>query len=189
MLDSHVMNAAQFDEAIATRDDEDAPVLPDNSERRPSLLPSIAELEFAVAFTRVMSVLMKSPAYRRMPLEQVHGLVLPAMLSGQFAIMDAEVNGQPVPMAAAFWAFVSPEIDKRFSDQSVIAPKLSPHEWRSGDIPWLVDVVGHQAVGRRLVERLKKNIFSGRDVKMRQAEGRRAHAVHPNVEALREVAA
>jgi cytolysin-activating lysine-acyltransferase len=47
-------------------------------------------------------------------------------------------NKQELPWAFFSWAMVSPEVDQRLRSAS---PNIAPHEWRSGGIPWLIDVV------------------------------------------------
>lgn len=135
----------------------------------PARQVTAAEVHFAVSFTRILSVLMKSDPYRKVALGHIEQFIAPPMLSGQFAIMDARINGQIVPVAVAFWAHVSAEVDRRLSDASVPAI-LQPPEWRSGDILWLVDIVGQpQAVGQ-LMQQLKAKAFAGREVKMRRKD-------------------
>jgi cytolysin-activating lysine-acyltransferase len=43
-----------------------------------------------------------------------------------------------MPWAFATWAFVSNDVDERLRTST---PVIAPHEWRSGDKPWLIDVV------------------------------------------------
>jgi cytolysin-activating lysine-acyltransferase len=43
-----------------------------------------------------------------------------------------------MPWAFATWAFVSDAVDRRLRTTS---PVIAPHEWKSGDRPWLIDVV------------------------------------------------
>jgi cytolysin-activating lysine-acyltransferase len=43
-----------------------------------------------------------------------------------------------VPWAYFAWATVSAEVDQRLRSAT---PIIAPHEWRSGSIPWLIDVV------------------------------------------------
>ena len=111
--------------------------------------------------------------------------VMPALLSGQFAIMDAEVNGQLRPVAVAFWALVSPEVDQRLSDTSIAIPKLAPKDWRCGDIPWLLDVVGHRAAVQQLMAQLNDGPFAGQVLKVR----RRIGSAPPSVSLVGEAAA
>jgi cytolysin-activating lysine-acyltransferase len=43
-----------------------------------------------------------------------------------------------LPWAYFSWATVSAEVDQRLRSAS---PNIAPHEWRSGSIAWLIDVV------------------------------------------------
>jgi cytolysin-activating lysine-acyltransferase len=45
---------------------------------------------------------------------------------------------QELPWAFFSWAMVSSEVDQRLRSAS---PTIAPHEWHSGSIPWLVDVI------------------------------------------------
>ena len=131
-----------------------------------------AEVQFAIAFTRIVSVLSKSIPYRKMPLGALEGLVVPMITTGQFAMMDAEVNGQLVPVALAFWVNVSPEVDQRLSDETVAVPRLAPNEWCCGDIPWLLDVVGHRTAVEQLTKQLNKGPFTRQEIKVRRKSSR-----------------
>jgi hemolysin-activating ACP:hemolysin acyltransferase len=142
-----------------------APSTPDNAPQ-----VSLPEAQFAIAFTRIVSVLSKSNPYRKMPLGALEGLIVPMIATGQFAIMEADVNGQRAPVALAFWASVSADVDKRLSDASIAVPKLAPNEWRSGDIVWLLDVVGHPQAATQLISQIqtKSGPLEGRDVRVRK---------------------
>jgi hemolysin-activating ACP:hemolysin acyltransferase len=68
-------------------------------------------------------------------LADLEWLVLPAVLSKQVSVVQAQQSGVPVPVGVAIWASVSTAVDQRLSDLS--APlRLQSDEWRSGDIPW-----------------------------------------------------
>lgn len=47
-------------------------------------------------------------------------------------------NKEGVPWAYFAWATVSAEVDQRLRSAS---PIIAPHEWHSGSIPWLIDLV------------------------------------------------
>lgn len=134
-----------------------------------------AEVQFAVAFTRVISVLSKSNPYRGATLGDLEWLVVPPLMTGQFAVMDAQINGQTVPVAVAFWALVSPEVDQRLSDTTVSFVRLRPEEWSSGDILWLVDVVGDPNAIPHLLQQLRPAVFKGQMAKIRR------HGANSNV--------
>ena len=127
-----------------------------------------SEMQFALTFTRVVSVLLRSSHYKHYTLSDLEWLVMPPILTRQCAVLHAEAGGLPVPVAVALWASVSPEVDGRLS-QNVARPiRLRPDEWRSGEILWLIDVVGSAEASRQLLSRLQQEVFKGRQVKLRQ---------------------
>jgi cytolysin-activating lysine-acyltransferase len=52
--------------------------------------------------------------------------------------------------------------------------RLQPDEWRSGDIPWLVELVADAPTQQALLKHLGETVFKGRGIKMRvrDAEGK-----------------
>jgi cytolysin-activating lysine-acyltransferase len=100
------------------------------------------------------------------PLADLEWLVLPAVLSGQYRVAQAQQSGIAVPVGVALWASVSTAVDQRLSDLS--APwRLQPDEWRSGDIPWLVELVSDTRTQQALLKHLGETVFRGREIKMR----------------------
>lgn len=131
---------------------------------------SSAEIHFADSFTRVMSVLMKSEPYRSIPLGKIENFVAPPLLSGQFAILDGEINGRKIPLAVAFWAYVSREIDERLTDTSISTVVLEPTDWQSGNNLWLIDIAGQPQAVRQLTQHLKDAVLASEEVKIRQKD-------------------
>jgi cytolysin-activating lysine-acyltransferase len=87
-----------------------------------------------VTLGKIVTILMRSPQHKQHSLADLEWLVLPAVLSGQFRVAQAQQSGIAVPVGVALWASVSTAVDQRLSDLS--APwRLQPDEWRSGDIP------------------------------------------------------
>ena len=127
------------------------------------------EVQFSVAFTRVVAVLMRSKPYRQFSLGSLESVVVPALMTNQFMIAEANIDGQVVPTAVAFWARVSTEVDQRLSGPQQMLVPLKPNEWRGGDIPWLIDVIGDSKAVTALYQRLTETVFDGREVKMRQS--------------------
>ena len=137
-----------------------------NEEARQKLAEG--EMQFALNFMRVVSVLVRSPRYKHYALSDLEWLVIPPLRTGQCAILNVETPGLPVAAAVALWASVSPEVDARLS-QDLSAPiRLRPDEWRSGEILWLVDVVGMPEAVSQLLNRLKSERFNERSVKLRR---------------------
>jgi hemolysin-activating ACP:hemolysin acyltransferase len=53
---------------------------------------------FGAAFARVVSVLMRSPYYKHFALADLEWLVVPPLFSGQFAVLDATLEGVALPV-------------------------------------------------------------------------------------------
>lgn len=119
-----------------------------------------------VAPGQIVTILMRSPQHKPRPLADLEWLVLPAVISGQYRIVQAQQSGVPVPVGVALWASVSTAVDQRLSDLS--APlRVNPDEWRSGDIPWLVELVADPKTQQALLKHLGETVFKERGIKMR----------------------
>lgn len=119
-----------------------------------------------VTLGQIVTILMRSPQHRERPLADLEWLVVPAVLRGQYRVARAQQLGIAVPVGVALWASVSTAVDQRLSDLS--APwRLQPDEWRSGDIPWLVELVADPPTQQALLKHLGETVFKGRGVKMR----------------------
>ena len=137
----------------------------------------------ALAFTQVVTVLMRSPHYKHFALADLEWLVLPPILTGQYCVAEVkkDTSAPGVPGAVALWALVSPDVDKRLTESAGAAIRLRPDEWRSGDILWLIAVIGDQRVVPQLLKNLGETTFKGRDVRTRA----RGPDGKPNVTILR----
>jgi cytolysin-activating lysine-acyltransferase len=127
----------------------------------------------SLAFSQIVTILMRSSYYKHLTLGDLEWLVLPPLLAGQFSVAQARAaQGAPaLPAAVALWARVSPEVDKRLTASPNVPLRLRPDEWRSGDIYWLVDVVGDSRIVPQLMKKLGETVFKGRNVKMRTLGG------------------
>ena len=78
--------------------------------------------------------------------------------------------------AAAWWAYVSPEVDQRLTASREPHLKLDPKEWRSGDQPWIIEAIGDPRIVSELVKTLAERHFTGKTAKLRAAmpDGRMA---------------
>ncbi|MCB9712109.1 MAG: toxin-activating lysine-acyltransferase [Nitrospiraceae bacterium] len=76
-------------------------------------------------------------------------------------------NGLTIPLGLALWAHVSDEVDKKLEaqQQANIPFRLAPHEWKSGEIPWLLAVLAPQDVARALVKKLEASVFKDKPYK------------------------
>lgn len=119
-----------------------------------------------VLFGQIVALLMRSPEHKFRPLADIEWLVLPGVLTGQCSVARAQQSGATVPVGFVLWASVSTTVDQRLSDLS-IPGRLQPDEWRSGDIPWLVELVADARTRQILLKHLGETVFKGREIKMR----------------------
>ena len=121
------------------------------------------------SFGEIVSLLMRTPAYKSMALGSLDNVVVPAVVSGQFLIAQAQSksNGLTAPVAAVLWASVSEEVDRRLSSELDRPVQLQSNEWRSGDVPWLILTVGDQRMVNELIAQLQKTSCKGRTIKTR----------------------
>jgi cytolysin-activating lysine-acyltransferase len=119
-----------------------------------------------VTLGQIVTILMRSAQHKHRPLADLEWLVLPAVISGQCSVAQAQQAGIAVPVGVALWASVSTDVDQRLSDLS--APwRLESDEWRSGDIPWLVELIADAPTQQALLNHLGETVFKGRGIKMR----------------------
>jgi len=147
---------------------KDASGSPDGPSKEAQMRAAVA-IRQSLAFTQIVSVLMRSPHYKHYTLADLEWLVLPPLVTGQFSVAEASVgpNGPKVPAAIALWASVSAEVDKRLSGDLNAPMRLRPDEWRSGDTLWLIDAVGDPRIVPELLKRLRESVFKQKDLKVR----------------------
>ena len=126
----------------------------------------------AADFGNIVTVLMQSPAHKDLPLSELSHLVVPALLNNQFLVAEAQNKntGYTVPAAVALWALVSDEVDKRIVENIDKPVRLSAQEWNSGEIIWLIELLGDQRFIRPMVSNLNTSLFKGRPVKYRAVD-------------------
>jgi hemolysin-activating ACP:hemolysin acyltransferase len=130
----------------------------------PARTATVRQIDLALG--QIVAVLMRSPQHKHYSLADLEWLVLPAVLSGQYRIAQAQQQAAVAPVGVVLWARVSAEVDRRLSDLSTPA-RLRPDEWRSGDIPWLLELVCDTRAQQALLKELGETVFKGRSVKMR----------------------
>lgn len=129
------------------------------------------DLILSAAFARVVAILMRSPQYKQFALTDLEWLIVPPLMLGQFAMLDGNIAGMPlpVPVAVALWANVSPAVDERLSNELTSPIRLRSDEWRSGEILWLIDAIGTPNAVPQLMQQLQAGPFKGKTAKMRAA--------------------
>jgi cytolysin-activating lysine-acyltransferase len=113
--------------------------------------------------------MIRSPEHKNLRINDLQTRVVPPLFSGQFAILDVERadSPNPLPIAVAFWANVSNAVDQRLSRDVSPFAELQPDEWTSGDITWLIDVIGDDKAKRVLVLQLINSGLLNGSTKMR----------------------
>ena len=98
------------------------------------LLAATKELAKLPLLGPVMWLYARDPQRRFTFVADMDWRLLPPLVLEQCKLYSK----QELPWAYFSWATVSPEVDQRLRSAS---PIIAPHEWRSGSIPWLIDVV------------------------------------------------
>jgi cytolysin-activating lysine-acyltransferase len=128
-----------------------------------------ASKRFSASVGEIVMLLSRSPTHKHYSLADIEWMVLPAVMTDQFYIVEAahKTNGLRVPIAFMAWAFVSDEIDRRLAAQDT-GPRvrLRPDEWKSGEIAWLIDAVGSDEGVNIGLRWLKRASFKERDLKL-----------------------
>lgn len=68
---------------------------------------------------------------------------------------------EEIPWVFITWALVNDEIDARLRSQ---VPKIAPHEWKSGEHVWLIDVVAPFGQSEEMIDELRKTQFPDRKI-------------------------
>jgi hemolysin-activating ACP:hemolysin acyltransferase len=135
-----------------------------------------AKLDLARAaitsYGSIVSVMARSRPYQSMPLSELRYLAVPAMATGQFiaasGLIDQKRPDGPFgPIAVVIWAYVSPEIDQKLLADPNAPFRLFIPDYKSGDIPWIIEAAGRKPVVDKLLAQLLEKEFKGQPVKVR----------------------
>jgi cytolysin-activating lysine-acyltransferase len=120
-------------------------------------------------FGEIVAIFMRSPQFRTMSVAELEALIVPAVNNNQFFVVESQSkeNGVLTPVGAALWATVSAEVDRRLSSNLDQPVKLSPAEWKSGDIGWLVASAGDDRVLSPVLKQICEKALKGAPVKLR----------------------
>jgi len=116
----------------------------------------------------IVSILMRAPKHRTMPLESLGHFVLPAIMHDQFRIARIRKTGSAVAAPAGFavWASVSEAVDQRLRAAKQLPVTLAYEEWRSGPILWLIDLVAPSAIAADMLKEIEEKVGRGKPVFM-----------------------
>lgn len=133
--------------------------------------------QFTLALGQITAVAIHSKQHQSLKLSELRSRVVPALLTGQFALASRrdERLGVQTPVTALLWASVSDAVDRRLSEGDGGELKLERADWRGGPHIWVVDVFGDQGLLPGLLRQLGEAQWSGKSVKMfvRDVDGRR----------------
>ena len=110
-------------------------------------------------------LIMQSPAHQHLFATDFEWLLVPPIRLRQFRVF----RRKGMPIAFASWAFLDEAVEARLAGGTV---RLAPKDWRSGDRPWLIDLVAPFGGVNELVAHLKAQVFKGTPFK--------ALSAHPN---------
>lgn len=125
------------------------------------------------AYGKIVSVLERDNRFQDMPLRQINGLIGPAIVVGQYAIVQSQQKETGIvgpPVAVVLWATVSEEVDRKMTDGANGTVMLSPQDWKSGDIRWLMLSSGPEQAVNGVLKALSEKLPPGKSFKARFAD-------------------
>ena len=160
MSDMNSPDATTLDRQMAAQDQ--------SLETKQSQAAAIRE---SVAFSQMIAILSRSPQHKHYTLADIEWLVVPPLITGQFAIAERKTrqDGPSIPLGLVFWAAVSPEVDQRLSNLANPV-RLHPGEWKSGDILWLIEGAGDPQAISTIINQFLEGPFKGSNLKLRTAD-------------------
>jgi hemolysin-activating ACP:hemolysin acyltransferase len=125
--------------------------------------------DVSASFGQLVSLMMRQRQYKHAMLAELEWLVVPALATRQFRVVEgvSQDRGLVAPIAAVLWASVSPEVDKRLTENLELPFKLKPEEWRSGPNVWIIETLGEPKAVTMTLQHLMQNDLKGKTVRMR----------------------
>lgn len=123
----------------------------------------------AATFGRILALMSISPRHSKLTLREINEMLTPAIALGQFAMVGAQKDeeGPSTLAAVAWWALVSPEVDKRLNESRHQFLQVENSEWKGGDQPWIIEAVGDNRVVSELLKNLSERTFKDKPAKLR----------------------
>lgn len=112
----------------------------------------------------------KDPVKKFMFLGDTDWAVLPPIVLDQCRLYTKS----GLPYAFVTWAFVNDQIDARLRSSQ---PRIAPHEWKSGEHVWIIDVVAPFGQMEETLGELRETMFPGRKVSALLPDPARAGAM------------
>ncbi len=150
----------------------------------PELMAQIGELRSKIQMSIGQTILaiMDLPRYKHLPLGDLSHLIINPLLRNRVAIAYKSIseNGaakvdEETIAGIAIWASVSPAVDAKIGEQikaGVFPVRLTPEEWTSGELPWLLDVIAGDRTQATAVLANFRQLAGDRPVKIHPLVGR-----------------
>jgi cytolysin-activating lysine-acyltransferase len=130
---------------------------------------ALASKLISAAYGDIVSLLTRSPFHQKLTLRDLDWMAAAPVVTRQFAMAEKRWrhNGAVTPVGVVTWATVSPEVDARLSASTEDFLRLKPAEWKSGDIPWIIAVVGDTKATNGILRQLSDTVFKDKPAKVR----------------------
>ena len=112
-------------------------------------------------FGQAVSIFMQSPQHRHLLLSDLEWRVIPPIALQQYRL----VQHKGTPAGFISWALVDAETEQRLQQPDF---RLRLQDWKSGERVWIIDVVAPAAQAPALIEKVKVELFEGREVRVRE---------------------
>ena len=112
-------------------------------------------------FGQTVSIFIQSPRHRHLMLSDLEWRVIPPIALRQYRL----VQHKGAPAGFLSWALVSEDVEQRLQQPDF---RLRPQDWKSGDRVWIVDVVAPPQQAEVLIDKVKAELFEGREVRVRK---------------------
>lgn len=129
-----------------------------DSEKRIEIPAAVRRKKTASEFLGEAVVLFtQSSRHRHLFIADIEWLIMPAIGLQQFRMFYVE--GKPI--GVALWACVNEQVSARLRTGD---GRLSPPEWKSGNIVWLMDLISPFTDQMTLLNELKRTAFADREL-------------------------
>lgn len=120
--------------------------------------PSLKEAQDSLAKLPIMGPALwlyaRDPMKKFMFVGDLDWAILPPVILDQCRLYTRD----GIPFAFFTWALVNDAVDQRLRSGT---PRIAPHEWKSGQHLWLVDVVTPFGKTEEMIDELRKAQFPG----------------------------
>jgi cytolysin-activating lysine-acyltransferase len=127
----------------------------------PEQLLRMAFARASQVFGQTVSLFMQSPQHRHLLLSDLEWRVIPPIALQQYRL----VQHKGAPAGFISWALVDEETEQRLQQPDF---RLRPQDWKRGERVWIIDVVAPAAQAEALIEKVKAELFEGREVRVRE---------------------